>query len=118
MDGRVEEENIVAEWEVRRENNERIRRVLIEVGFPKDLFDLFDNSENLDSVIRKDAEIIMAARDVEKDEMDMHELCACGFDRRCNAIYRVIDRAGGAGVSIRIDGQSGSMRLAHYLAGR
>lgn len=108
----------MAEEEARSRNAERIRELLASTELPENLWSLFEGSEDLDSVIRKEAEAILAAAAAEKDEVDMHELCNCGYDRRCNAIHRVLERVGGNVAKIRIGSQSASKELARFIAGQ
>ncbi|MBR3319563.1 hypothetical protein IKG06_03620 [Candidatus Saccharibacteria bacterium] len=107
----------IAEEESRARNAERIRNLLTDTDLPEDLWFLFEGSEDLDSTIRKEVEAILAAVTVEKDEMDMHELCNCGYDRRCDAILRVLERVGGGNAKINIGSQSASKALAWFIAG-
>lgn len=107
----------LAEEELRSRNTERIRNLLADTSLPEDLWFLFEGSEDLDSAIRKEVEAILAAVTVEKDEMDMHELCNCGYDRRCKAIHRILARAGGDNVELCIGSQAGSKALAWFIAG-
>ena len=111
------EENRIAEEERRSRNTERIHGLLSETGLPEDLWFLFDDSEDLDSDILKEAKAILAARSAEKDSMDMHELRNCGYDRRCGAIRRVLARVGGGHAKIDIGSQANSVKLAYYIAG-
>ena len=107
----------IAEEDTRARNAERIRNLLADTDLPEDLWFLFEGSEDLDSTIRKEVEAILAAVTVEKSEVDMHELCNCGYDRRCNAIYRVLGYVGGGNAKINIGSQSASKALACFIAG-
>ena len=107
----------IAEEDMRARNDERIRNLLADTDLPEELWFLFEGSEDLDSTIRKEVEAILAAVTVEKDEMDMHELCNCGYDRRCDAIHRVLGYVGGGNAKINIGSQSASKALAWFIAG-
>ena len=111
------EANRIAEEELRARNAERIRNLLASTELPEDLWFLFEGSEDLDSTIRKEVEAIMAAVTAEKDAMEIHELCYCGYDRRCDAIYRVLKRAGGGNAKINLGSQAASKTLAWFIAG-
>lgn len=107
----------IAEEERRARNAERIRSILSDTELPEGLWFLFEDSDDLDSVILGEAEAILRAKKSEKDEMDLHELNNCGYDRRCEAIYRVLSRVGGGKAKINIKSQSDSKSLAWYIAG-
>lgn len=107
----------IAEEDMRARNAERIRSLLADTDLPEELWFLFEGSEDLDSTIRKEVEAILAAVTVEKDDMDLHELNYCGFDRRVNAIYRVLGYVGGGKMKLNIGGQSGSRQLANFITG-
>ncbi len=107
----------IAEEETRARNTERIHKILSEVDFPKSLWYLFEGSEDLDQVIAAEAKAILAARIAEKDELDMHELGNCGYDRRCEAIHRVLKRVGGGNATLNIKSQAESRSLAWYIYG-
>ncbi len=107
----------VAEEEAKRANRKRIYSLLSTTAFPEGLWYIFAESEELDSAILAEVEAIIAASRAEKDELDMHELCACGFDRRCNAIWRVLRRVGG-GKALPGLTKDKSLGLARFIAGR
>lgn len=107
----------IAEEERRARNAKRIHDILSGTKLPEGLWFLFEDSDDLDSVILEEAEAILRAKKVEKDEMDLHELNNCGYDRRCEAIYRVLKRVGGGIAKLDIDSQSHSKTLAWYIAG-
>ena len=115
----TEREDELAEAERLASNEERIKRLLDEVKFPDDLRFVFDESEATDEEIRKEAQAILAANE-EADELDdetWHELVHCGYARRCSAIERTLKQFGGANIKLNIGSQSGSRRLAGFLAG-
>lgn len=107
----------IAEEESRARNAKRIRALLSETDLPENLWFLFEGSEDTDAAIRKEVSAIMAAVTTEKDGMDMHELCNCGYARRCDAIRRVLKRAGGGVAEINIGSQATSKELAWFIAG-
>ena len=107
----------IAEEERRARNAKRIHDILSDTKLPEGLWFLFEDSDDLDSVILEEAEAILRAKKAEKDEMDLHELNNCGYDRRCEAIYRVLKRVGGGIAKLDIDSQSHSKTLAWYIAG-
>lgn len=115
----TEREDELAEAERLASNEERIKRLLDEVKFPDDLRFVFDESEATDEEIRKEAQAILAANET-ADELDnetWHELVHCGYARRYAAIKRTLERFGGANIELNIGSQSGSRRLAGFLAG-
>lgn len=116
----------IAEEDTRARNAERIRKLLAGTDLPEELWFLFEGSEDLDSVIRKEVKAIMAAVEyiaemvtVEPEDVEfiMHELCYCGHDRRCDAIYRVLRSFGGGIAKINIGSPSASKALAWFIAG-
>jgi len=115
----TEREDELAEAERLASNEERIKRLLDEVKFPDDLRFIFDESEATDEEIRKEAQAILAANEAadELDDETCHELVHCGYARRCSAIERTLKRFGGANIKLNIGSQSGSRRLAGFLAG-
>jgi len=71
----------------------------------------------MDKIIINTANSIVKARELDKDETDMHELTSCGICRRCDAIYRLMDRAGEhTELPLIQSSQSASMKLSHYIA--
>lgn len=115
----TEREDELAEAERLASNEERIKRLLDEVKFPDDLRFIFDESEATDEEIRKEAQAILDANEAadELDDETWHELVHCGYARRCSAIERTLKRFGGANIKLNIGSQSGSRRLAGFLAG-
>ena len=115
----TEREDELAEAERLAGNEERIKRLLDEVKFPDDLRFIFDESEATDEEIRKEAQAILAANEAadELDDETWHELVHCGYARRYAAIKRTLERFGGANIELNIGSQSGSRRLAGFLAG-
>ena len=115
----TEREDELAEAERLASNEERIKRLLDETRFPDDLRFVFDESEATDEEIRKEAQAILAANEAagELDDETWHELVHCGYARRCSAIKRTLERFGGANIKLNIGSQSGSRRLAGFLAG-
>lgn len=115
----TEHEDELAEAERLANNEERIKRLLDEVKFPDDLRFLFDESEATDQELRKEAKAILAAKEAadELDDETWHELVHCGYARRYAAIKRTLERFGGANIELNIGSQSGSRRLAGFLAG-
>ena len=71
----------------------------------------------MDSVIREEAGAMLAAREADKDDYDMHELTNCGYDRRCEAIRRVLSENGGGVADFDIRSQANSKELAKFIAG-
>ena len=114
----TEREDELAEAERLASNEERIKRLLDEVKFPDDLRFVFDESEATDQEVRKEAKAILAANEAadELDDETWHELVHCGYARRCSAIKRTLERFGGANIKLNIGSQSGSRRLAGFLA--
>ena len=114
----TEREDELAEAERLASNEERIKRLLDEVKFPDDLRFVFDESEATNEEIRKEAQAILAANEAadELDDETWHELVHCGYARRCSAIERTLERFGGANIKLNISSQSGSRRLAGFLA--
>ena len=115
----TEREDELAEAERLASNEGRIKRLLDEVKFPDDLRFVFDESEVTDEEIRKEAQAILAANEAadELDDETWHELVHCGYARRYAAIKRTLERFGGANIELNIGSQSGSRRLAGFLAG-
>ncbi len=115
----TEREDELAEAERLASNEERIKRLLDEARFPDDLRFVFDESEATDQEIRKEAQAILAANEAadELDDETWHELVHCGYARRCSAIERTLKQFGGANIKLNIGSQSGSRRLAGFLAG-
>ena len=115
----TEREDELAEAERLASNEERIKRLLEEVKFPDDLRFVFDESEATDQEVRKEAQAILDANKAaeELDNETWHELVHCGYARRYSAIERTIKRFGGANIKLNIGSQSGSRRLAGFLAG-
>lgn len=115
----TEREDELAEAERLASNEERIKRLLDEVDFPEELRFIFDESEATDKEIRKEAQAILAANEAadELDDETWHELVHCGYARRYSAIRRTLERFGGANIELNIGSQSGSKRLAGFLAG-
>ena len=115
----TEREDELAEAERLASNEERIKRLLDETRFPDDLRFVFDESEATDEEIRKEAQAILAANEAagELDDETWHELVHCGYARRYAAIKRTLERFGGANIKLNIGSQSGSRRLAGFLAG-
>lgn len=115
----TEREDELAEAERLASNEERIKRLLDEAKFPDDLRFVFDESEATDEEIRKEAQAILAANETadELDDETWHELVHCGYARRYAAIKRTLERFGGANIELNIGSQSGSRRLAGFLAG-
>ena len=115
----TEREDELAEAERLASNEERIKRLLDEVDFPEELRFIFDESEATDEEIRKEAQAILDANEAadELDDETWHELVHCGYARRCSAIERTLERFGGANIKLNIGSQSGSRRLAGFLAG-
>ncbi len=115
----TEREDELAEAERLASNEERIKRLLDEVKFPDDLRFVFDESEAIDKEIRKEAQAILAANEAadELNDETWHELVHCGYARRYAAIKRTLERFGGANIELNIGSQSGSRRLAGFLAG-
>lgn len=115
----TEREDELAEAERLAGNEERIKRLLDEVKFPDDLRFVFDESEATDEEIRKEAQAILTANEAadELDDETWHELVHCGYARRCSAIERTLKKFGGANIKLNIGSQSGSRRLAGFLAG-
>lgn len=115
----TEREDELAESERLASNEERIKRLLDEVDFPEELRFIFDESEATDKEIRKEAQAILAANEAadELDDETWHELVHCGYARRYAAIKRTLERFGGANIELNIGSQSGSRRLAGFLAG-
>ncbi len=115
----TEREDELAEAERLASNEERIKRLLDEVDFPEGLRFIFDESEATDEKIRKEAQAILAANEAadELDDETWHELVHCGYARRYAAIKRTLERFGGANIELNIGSQSGSKRLAGFLAG-
>lgn len=115
----TEREDELAEAERLASNEERIKRLLDEVDFPEELRFIFDESEATDEEIRREAQAILAANETadELDDETWHELVHCGYARRYAAIKRTLERFGGANIELNIDSQSGSRRLAGFLAG-
>lgn len=115
----TEREDELAEAERLASNEERIKRLLDEVKFPDDLRFVFDESEATDQEVRKEAQAILAANEAadELGDETWHELVHCGYARRCSAIERTLKRFGGANIKLNIGSQSGSRRLAGFLAG-
>ena len=115
----TEREDELAEAERLASNEERIKRLLDEAEFPDHLRFVFDESEATDEEIRKEAQAILAANEAadELDDETWHELVHCGYARRCSAIKRTLERFGGANIKLNIGSQSGSRRLAGFLAG-
>ncbi len=115
----TEREDELAEAERLANNEERIKRLLDEVKFPDDLRFVFDESEATDEEIRKEAQAILAANEAadELDDETWHELVHCGYARRYAAIKRTLERFEGANIRLNIGSQSGSKRLAGFLAG-
>lgn len=114
----TEREDELAEAERLANNEERIKRLLDKVDFPEELRFIFDESEATDKEIRKEAQAILAANEAadELDDETWHELVHCGYARRCSAIERTLERFGGANIKLNISSQSGSRRLAGFLA--
>lgn len=115
----TEREDELAEAERLANNEERIKRLLDEVDFPEELRFIFDESEATDKEIRKEAQAILAANEAadELNDETWHELVHCGYARRYAAIKRTLERFGGANIELNIGSQSGSKRLAGFLAG-
>ena len=115
----TEREDELAEAERLASNEERIKRLLDEVDFPEELQFIFDESEATNEEIRKEAQAILAANEAadELDDETWHELVHCGYARRYAAIKRTLERFGGANIELNIGPQSGSKRLAGFLAG-
>lgn len=115
----TEREDELAEAERLANNEERIKRLLDEVDFPEELRFIFDESEATNEEIRKEAQAILAANEAadELDDETWHELVHCGYARRYAAIKRTLERFGGANIELNIGSQSGSRRLAGFLAG-
>ena len=115
----TEREDELAEAERLASNEERIKRLLEEVKFPDDLRFVFDESEATDQEVRKEAQAILDANEAadELDDETWHELIHCGYARRYSAIERTLKRFGGANIKLNIGSQSGSRRLAGFLAG-
>lgn len=115
----TEREDELAEAERLASNEERIKHLLDEVDFPEELRFIFDESEATDKEIRKEAQAILAANEAadELDDETWHELVHCGYARRYSAIRRTLERFGGANIELNIGSQSGSKRLAGFLAG-
>lgn len=115
----TEREDELAEAERLANNEERIKHLLDEVDFPEELRFIFDESEATDEKIRKEAQAILAANEAagELDDETWHELVHCGYARRYAAIKRTLERFGGANIKLNIGSQSGSRRLAGFLAG-
>ncbi len=115
----TEREDELAEAERLAGNEERIKRLLDEVKFPDDLRFVFEGSKATDQELRKEAQAILAANEAadELDDETWHELVHCGYARRCSAIERVLKKFGGANIELNIGSQSGSRRLAGFLAG-
>ena len=115
----TEREDELAEAERLASNEERIKRLLDEAKFPDDLRFLFEGSEATDQEVRKEAQAILDANEAaeELDDETWHELVHCGYARRCSAIKRTLERFGGANIELNIGSQSGSKRLAGFLAG-
>ena len=115
----TEREDELAEAERQAGNEERIKRLLDEAKFPDDLRFVFDESEATDEEIRKEAQAILTANEAadELDDETWHELVHCGYARRYAAIKRTLERFGGANIELNIGSQSGSRRLAGFLAG-
>lgn len=115
----TEREDELAESERLASNEERIKRLLDEVKLPEELRFIFDESEATDEEIRKEAQAILAANEAadKLDDETWHELVHCGYARRYAAIKRTLERFGGANIELNIGSQSGSKRLAGFLAG-
>lgn len=115
----TEREDELAEAERLASNEERIKRLLDEVDFPEELQFIFDESEATNEEIRKEAQAILAVNEAadELDDETWHELVHCGYARRYAAIKRTLERFGGANIELNIGSQSGSKRLAGFLAG-
>ena len=115
----TEREDELAEAERLASNEERIKCLLDEVDFPEELRFIFDESEATDKEIRKEAQAILAANEAadELNDETWHELVHCGYARRYAAIKRTLERFGGANIELNIGSQSGSKRLAGFLAG-
>lgn len=114
----IKDEDKLAETISRRMNNERILNALRSTSLPEDFYYIFENLEDTTEDIINTAKSIVKAKDLDKDDMDMHELTSCGICRRCDAIYRLLDRAGKyIGLPLIQSSQSASMKLAHYIAG-
>lgn len=111
------EENRIAEAEAKLRNEQRIEGILSQTELSKEIWFVFSGSEDSDDEIRSQAEAILRARAAEKDDMDEHELMYCGFERRTNAIQRVILRAGGRTLTCGLS-QASSTKLARYLMER
>ena len=107
-----------AEEERRARNTERVNNILQSANLPKRLWLLFKDSEEIESEILEEVRAILIAPSVELDEMDWHELTYCGFDRRCDAIYRVLERAGEGRKSRLVLGRAESETLAQFITER
>ena len=110
-----EHEEQLAREEFRQRNSNRIDGLCEEAGLPESLWYLFDRSEDPDAIISQEIKAILAARTVQKTEMDLHELCYCGYERRCEAIHRLLKQCGGGEAKINIYSQGNSKILASYL---
>lgn len=114
----IKEEDKLADIEAKAMNEKRITTVLQTTDLPEELYYIFDNLEEMDTIIANTANSIVKARELDKDETDMHELTSCGICRRCDAIYRLLGRAGEyTGLPLIQSSQSASMKLARYIAG-
>ena len=113
----IKKEDECAEVLLKQKNDERILTTLRSTELPEEFYYLFDDTEELNEDIIKMANSIVKAKDLNKDEMDIHELTSCGIGRRCDAIYRLLDKAGGSiHLPLLQSSQSASMKLAHYIA--
>ena len=113
----IKEEDKLADIKEKAMNEKRITNALQTTDLPEELYYIFENLEDMDKIIINTANSIVKARELDKDETDMHELTSCGICRRCDAIYRLMDRAGEhTGLPLIQSSQSASMKLAHYIA--
>ena len=114
----IKEEDKLADIKEKAMNEKRITNALQTTDLPEELYYIFENLEDMDKIIINTANSIVKARELDKDETDMHELTSCGICRRCDAIYRLMDRAGEhTGLPLIQSSQSASMKLAQYIAG-
>ena len=99
-------------------NSKRIRRLLAKTDLPQKLWFLFEGTEAIDSAILDEVQAILNASYAPKNEVDLHELINCSFKSKTEASRRVIERAGGGKVHLKIEGAANCRKLANFLVGK
>jgi hypothetical protein len=97
-----------------KERSAEIAEIVRKFNFPEQIVNLFKGVEATNEEIVVECVAIKRAVAAKKNDLDYSELIECGFDRRQEAIKRVLARAGGGKVKFDFS-QAGSSSLAKYL---